>query len=334
MRTTIEELFGGHSGTQVHNSGPMTDRFDGIQTFVQVVESGSLTLAAERLHLTRSAVGKALARLESRLGARLLLRTTRSQKLTEEGQSFYEHCLRALAELDAAQSALDSGRQAPRGRLRASVPLAFGHHYAAPALLALVEHHPQLEVEVSISDRAVDLLHDGYDLAVRIGSLPDSDRIAARRLGEQRMVLAAAPAYLARFGRPADTAGLTGHRGIDYAGPGHSQCWSLTDPQGRLHTVHLTARARLDDLQAVADAAIAGVGIAWLPDWLLARYVQSGQLLRVLPDHHAAPMPIHAIWPQRRHLPARTRCAIDALVAAMPPGMRPSVAPPQPTRQR
>jgi DNA-binding transcriptional LysR family regulator len=296
----------------------MTDRFDGIQTFLQVVESGSLTLAAERLNLTRSAVGKALARLEARLGVRLLQRTTRSQSLTEEGQAYYEHCLRARSELETAESGLESGRREPRGRLRASVPLAFGHHHAAPALLGLIDRYPRLQVDVSISDRTVDLLQDGYDLAVRIGELPDSDRLVARRLGEQTIVLAAAPAYLARFGRPASVAALAQHRGIDYCGPGRSQAWALRDPQGHLQTVQLPWRARLDDLQAVADAAIAGAGVAWLPNWLLARYVQSGQLERVLADHRAAPMPIHVLWPRSHHMPAKTRCAVDALIAAMP----------------
>jgi len=296
----------------------MTDRFDGIQTFLEVVESGSLTLAAERLNLTRSAVGKALARLEARLGVRLLQRTTRSQSLTEEGQAYYEHCLRAEAELEAAESGLESGRREPRGRLRASLPLAFGHHHAAPALLGLIERYPQLQVDIAISDRTVDLVQEGYDLAVRIGELPDSDRLVARRLGEQTMLLAAAPAYLARFGRPADVAALAQHRGIDYCGPGHSQRWELRDSQGHPHTVHLPWHARLNDLQAVADAAIAGAGVAWLPNWLLARYVQSGQLEPVLADHRAAAMPIHVLWPRSRHMPAKTRCAVDALVAAMP----------------
>jgi DNA-binding transcriptional LysR family regulator len=296
----------------------MRDRFDGIQTFLEVVESGSLTLAAERLNLTRSAVGKALARLEARLGVRLLRRTTRNQSLTEEGQAYYEHCLRAQAELEAAESGLESGRREPRGRLRASLPMAFGHLHAAPALLGLIEHYPQLQVDIAISDRVVDLVQEGYDLAVRIGELPDSDRLVARRLGEQTMGLAASPAYLARFGRPTEVAALARHRGIDYCGPGHSQRWELRDPKGHLHTVHLPCHSRLNDLQAVADAAIAGAGLAWLPNWLLARYVQSGQLEPVLADHRAAVMPIHVLWPRSHHLPAKTRCAIDALVAAMP----------------
>lgn len=164
-----------------------TPRFDGVELFLQIVESGNLTEAAERLNLTRSAVGKGLARLEARLGTSLLQRSTRRQRLTEDGQAYYEHCLRALAELEAAESVLESGRQQPRGRLRASLPLAFGHHYAAPALWGLMDHFPQLEIEISFSDRLIDLAQEGFDLAVRIGALPDTDRLSARRLGSRRL---------------------------------------------------------------------------------------------------------------------------------------------------
>ncbi|MDN5509701.1 MAG: LysR family transcriptional regulator, partial [Pseudomonas sp.] len=161
-----------------------TPRFDGVELFLQIVESGNLTEAAERLNLTRSAVGKGLARLEARLGTCLLQRSTRRQRLTEDGQAYYEHCLRALAELEAAESVLESGRQQPRGRLRVSVPLAFGHHYAAPALWALLDRYPELEIDICFSDRMIDLVQEGFDMAVRIGPLPDTDRLSARRLGQ------------------------------------------------------------------------------------------------------------------------------------------------------
>ena len=280
-------------------------RFDGVELFLHIVESGNLTEAAERLNLTRSAVGKGLARLEARLGTRLLQRSTRRQHLTEDGQAYYEHCLRALAELEAAESVLESGRQQPRGRLRASVPLAFGHHYAAPALWGLMERFPELEIEISFSDRMTDLVQEGFDIAVRIGSLPDTDRLNARRLGEQAMGLAASPAYLQRVGRIKSSDDLTGHRGIAY----------------RTNTPHrsrMKSPLVLDDLQAVADAAIAGVGLAWLPSWLIAHYVLRGQLEAVLPEYREQPAPIHVLWPTAPHMPAKTRCAIDALVAATP----------------
>ncbi|MEN5152679.1 LysR family transcriptional regulator [Pseudomonas orientalis] len=282
-----------------------TPRFDGVELFLQIVESGSLSAAAERLNLTRSAVGKGLARLEARLGTCLLQRSTRRQRLTEDGQAYYEHCLRALAELEAAESVLESGRQQPRGRLRASLPLAFGHHYAAPALWGLMARYPDLEIDICFSDRMIDLAQEGFDIAVRIGPLPDTDRLSARRLGEQVMGLAASPAYLQRRGRIERIEALAAHRGIAYR-------------SNNVHRSRLVTPLVLDDLQAVADATIAGVGLAWLPSWLIAHYALRGQLEAVLPDYREQPAPIHVIWPTAPHMPAKTRCAIDALVAATP----------------
>lgn len=282
-----------------------TPRFDGVELFLQIVESGNLTEAAERLNLTRSAVGKGLARLEARLGTCLLQRSTRRQRLTEDGQAYYEHCLRALAELEAAESVLESGRQQPRGRLRVSVPLAFGHHYAAPALWALLDRYPELEIDLCFSDRMIDLVQEGFDMAVRIGPLPDTDRLSARLLGQQVMGLAASPAYLQRKGAIGSIEDLAVHRGIAYR--------SNTAQRSRLASPLI-----VDDLQAVADAAIAGVGLAWLPSWLIAHYALRGQLQAVLPSYREQPAPIHVIWPTAAHMPAKTRCAIDALVAATP----------------
>ncbi|KRP64287.1 LysR family transcriptional regulator [Pseudomonas orientalis] len=282
-----------------------TPRFDGVELFLQVVESGSLSAAAERLNLTRSAVGKGLARLEARLGTCLLQRSTRRQRLTEDGQAYYEHCLRALSELEAAESVLESGRQQPRGRLRASLPLAFGHHYAAPALWGLMDRYAELEIDICFCDRMIDLAQEGFDIAVRIGPLPDTDRLSARRLGEQVMGLTASPAYLQRRERIERIEDLALHRGIAYR-------------SNNAHRSRLVTPLVLDDLQAVADAAIAGVGLAWLPSWLIAHYALRGQLEAVLPGYREQPAPIHVIWPTAPHMPAKIRCAIDALVAATP----------------
>jgi DNA-binding transcriptional LysR family regulator len=301
----IRDKFSTDRGIKGDNRAMTTPRFDGVELFLHIVESGNLTEAAERLNLTRSAVGKGLARLEARLGTCLLQRSTRRQRLTEDGQAYYEHCLRALAELEAAESVLESGRQQPRGRLRASLPLAFGHHYAAPALWGLMARYPELEIEISFADRLVDLAQEGFDVAVRIGPLPDTDRLSARRLGEQAVGLAASPAYLQRVGPIECIEDLAGHRGIAYR--------STTSQRNPV-----ASPLMMDDLQAVADAAIAGVGLAWLPSWLIAHYVLRGQLVAVLPGYREQPAPIHVIWPTAVHMPAKTRCAIDALVAATP----------------
>lgn len=296
----------------------LRDRLDGIAVFVQAAEAGSFALAGERLHLSRSAVGKAIARLEQRLGSRLFHRTTRRQSLTEDGQAFYERCVRALAELEAAEAALDRGRAEPGGRLRVTAPVLFGRHCVAPVLVGLARAHPRLSLEMSFTDRISDLVDEGFDLAVRIGRLPDSASLAARRLGTQRMAICAAPAYLAGHGRPRSVEELAAHRGIVYARGGHEVPWRVLDAEGRTQEPRLDSRLRLDDLQAIADAAIAGAGLAWLPCWLLARHLRAGELELVLDCERVLATEIYAVWPQTRYLPSKTRAAIDALAAQIP----------------
>lgn len=296
----------------------MNDRLNGIDVFAQVVEAGSFSLAAERLHLTRSAVAKTIARLEQRLGTRLFHRTTRTQSLTEGGQGFYEHCVRALAELETGEAALESGRREPKGLLRISAPVLFGRQCIAPALLELAAKHTNLKIDMSFSDRVVDIVNEGYDIAVRVGSLVDSSTLASRHIGVQRMMVCASPAYLAKHGNPHSLEALGQHVGIVYGRDGRQVPWRLHEEDGRIHDVIITARLRLDDLQAIADAAVAGLGLAWLPCWLIARSVQSGELVQVFACNRVAPTDIHAVWPQTRYLPAKTRAAIDLLVAEVP----------------
>jgi DNA-binding transcriptional LysR family regulator len=296
----------------------MRERLDGIVVFVQAVETGSFALAAERMQLTRSAVGKTVARLEERLGVRLFHRTTRRQSLTEDGQAYYERCVRVLAELDAAEAALDMGRREPSGRLRVSVPVLFGRHCVAPVLLELARKHPGLSVDVSFSDRVVDLIEEGFDLAVRIGALPDTGSLAARRLGSQRMAICAAPAYLAKHGHPKNVDDLSSHIGIVYGRAGQTVPWPVRDGTGRIREPRIDSRLRFDDLQAIADAAVAGAGLAWLPCWMLAPHVRAGELVLVMDSQRVLATDIHAVWPQTRHLSSKSRVAIDALVAEIP----------------
>ncbi|MBP8276999.1 MAG: LysR family transcriptional regulator [Propionivibrio sp.] len=296
----------------------MSDRLSGIDAFVEAVDAGSFALAADRMRLTRSAVGKSIARLEQRLGVRLFQRTTRSLSLTEDGQAYYERCVRALAELDAGLSVLDSGKGEPVGTLRVSAPVLFGRHCAAPVLLALARRHPRLKVEMSFTDQVVDLVEEGYDLAVRVGRLPDSGTLAARRLATQRMVICAAPSYLAEHGKPADEDALSRHVGIVYGRSGRVVPWHVRDPAGHELKPRIDARLVFDDLQAIADAAIAGAGLAWLPCWLVAKHVRTGELELVLDCDHRSTTEIHAVWPHSRYLPIKTRMAIDALVAETP----------------
>lgn len=303
----------------------MNDRLNGITTFVRAVEAGSFSLAAERMNLTRSAVGKTIARLEQRLGVLLFQRTSRKQKLTTEGQIYYERCLRALAELDAADAELNSGRIQPQGVLRISAPKLIGRHCITPVLTPLIERYPQLQLNLIYSDQVADLIEEGLDLAVRIGPLLDSSSLVARPLGRQHQALCASPAYLARHGLPDSVDALTGHRAIAYHRAGQDLVWQTLSANTQGLAVDI--RLRLDDLHSLTDAAIAGMGLAWLPDWQLAQFIRSGQLIAVLPELQLLPTDIHIVWPQTRFLPAKTRVAIDTLLADAPAMLRGQTSP-------
>ncbi len=296
----------------------INDRLTGITTFVQVVEAGNFALAAERLHLTRSAVGKSIARLEQRLGVLLFHRNPRGLNLTLEGQAYYDRCLRALSELDAADAELDSGRREPQGGLRVSAPKLLGRHCITPILMRLLDSYPELRIDIRLNDRVADLVEDGFDLAVRIGPLADSASLIARRLGEQYLALCAAPAYLAARGTPEDIAALDGHSGVAYHRFGEDIGWRqlLADPD--FGDLNIDIRLRVDDLHSLADAAVAGAGLVWLPNWLLTHYLRNGALVPILGHIKLIPSEIHAVWPHTRYLPAKTRAAIDALLAQMP----------------
>ncbi|KQV99636.1 LysR family transcriptional regulator [Rhizobacter sp. Root1221] len=297
----------------------MQDRLDGVTVFVETVQAGGFARAAERLGLSRSAVAKAIARVEARLAVRLFHRTTRVQSLTDDGQLYYERCLRALEELRLAEASLESGRHEVSGRLRVSMPVLFGRLCVAPVLVKLAGAHPKLELDLLFSDRPVDVIGERIDLVVRNGAIGAAgEQLRARRLSSQRKVLCAAPAYLAQRGHPADIAALSEHDALLYRRADHVQPWLLPDDEGKLTEVTLSSRMRFDDLAVVADAAAAGMGLAWLPEWLVRDRLAAGQLLPLLDRHPPASVPCHALWPAAQHMHLRMRLAIDALVAELP----------------
>lgn len=296
----------------------MSDHLSGVFTFVRAAEAGSFALAGQRMGLSRSAVGKSIARLEEQLGVRLFHRTTRSQSLTDDGQVFYERCARALAELKAAEAALDSGRRAPSGRLRVSVPVLFGRRCVAPILVNVAQRHPQLELEVTFSDRRTDLVEEGFDLAVRGGNLGDSAGLMSRRLGTQVTLVCAAPSYLAERGRPRSLADLVHHEGLAQGRESGIVPWRFLDAEGRTQEAPFASRIRFDDMEAIVDAAVAGAGLAWLPCWMITDRIRSGALVRVLEEVPGWCCDIYAVWPQTRHLPSKVRVVIDELIARVP----------------
>ncbi|HFS0184127.1 TPA: LysR substrate-binding domain-containing protein [Enterobacter hormaechei] len=296
----------------------MTDTLKDIPVFVASVEAGSFAQAAVRLHLSRSAVGKSIARLEERLGVRLFHRTTRSQRLTDNGALFYERCLRALEEIRGAESQLETGKHQVSGRLRVAVPVLFGRQCIAPLLIELSQEHPGLELEMSFSDRVVDLVEEGFDMAVRNGALADSSVLVARRLGEHRMVLCAAPDYLLKNGQPQTVDDLRQHTAINYTRAGRVLPWQLMDYDGTSRTFIPRSSLNMDDLQAICDAALAGHGLAWLPCWMVIKEIQQGDLVPLLKQAPDVRFDVHAVWQQTPHLPLRVRIAIDMLVKRLP----------------
>lgn len=296
----------------------MTDTLKDIPVFVASVEAGSFAQAAVRLHLSRSAVGKSIARLEERLGVRLFHRTTRSQRLTDNGALFYERCLRALEEIRGAESQLETGKHQVSGRLRVAMPVLFGRQCIAPLLIELAQEHPGLELEMSFSDRIVDLVEEGFDMAVRNGTLADSAVLVARRLGVHRMVLCAAPDYLIKNGQPQSVDDLRQYTAINYTRAGRVLPWQLMDYDGTSRTFIPRSSLNMDDLQAICDAALAGHGIAWLPCWMVIKEIHQGNLVPLFKQAPDVRFEVHAVWQQTPHLPLRVRIAIDMLVKRLP----------------
>ncbi|NHV26732.1 LysR substrate-binding domain-containing protein [Burkholderia sp. D-99] len=295
----------------------MRSNLKGIDVFVAAAEASSFAQAADKLHITRSAVGKSIARLEERLGVVLFQRTTRSQSLTDEGALFYDHCLRAMEQIQAGEALLETGKWHMKGRLRVSMPTLFGHLCVAPILIELAKVHPELDLDLSFSDRSVDLVEERFDLAVRVGTLPNSSGLVARPLGEHRMAFCASPAYLSRCGEPATYEELERHRALAYTRFGQVHRWPVI-VDGQRVELQPAVRLLSDDLSALMDAAVADLGVAWLPYWLVRDALRGGALRELLPDRPGVIFPIQAVWPYTLHLPLKVRAAVDALLEHLP----------------
>jgi DNA-binding transcriptional LysR family regulator len=301
---------------------PSLDGYGGVRAFVAVAEHGGFAAAAPALGLSPSAVGKAVARLEARLGVRLLARTTRSVALTDDGRLYQARCVAALAGLAQAEAELKQGRNEPSGLLRVALPPLLGRAFVMPVLLGLVARWPALRLEASFDAAPVDLTAGGVDLAVRIGALEDRAGLSARPLGVQRRVVCATPAYLEARGRPGTVQDLAAHDCLVEARDGRPTPWPYVDADGAARALAVDGRVRIGDAQMLAEAARAGAGIAMVPRWLVAADLAAGRLETVLDGVFDSPLPVNLVWPRTPWPSARLRAAIDALVdryAAQPP---------------
>lgn len=287
------------------------DRFSEMQTFVAVVDSGGFTRASEVLGVSRAAVSRQVGELEGRLGTRLLHRTTRRIALTEEGEIFHASCRDVLQSLDEAESEVTARTFVPRGRLRMNVPVSFGITRIAPWLGEFHELYPQVEVDVTLADRTVDLLEEGFDLAIRIGVLQDSSLIS-RRLATTKLVLCASPRYLEKHGRPNSPADLADHQTIAYSYFSAGNVWEFTGPEGVV-SVTVKPWMRTNNGDTVVRVGASGQGIILQPDFVVDDTVASGELEELLPDYRARDLGVHALYPTRRHVSARVRAFVDFL---------------------
>jgi len=295
--------------------GRAMSRFEDMLTFVRVIEAGGITGAAERLNIAKSAVSRRLSALESRLGVHLVARTTRRLTPTETGRAFYDRAVRILADLEEAEQAVSSAEAELRGTLRIAAPLTFSVRHLSPVLSAFMLAHPDISVDLDLNDRPVNLVEDGFDLAIRIGRLTDSSLIA-RRLATVRRVVVSSPAYWDRHERPTRPADLAGHATMSYANVPDTETWGFVrEDGGSLSTGPSGSRLRANNGEMLAEMAVAGLGVAVLPTFIVSDAILSGRLEMVLPDVAPPQLGAWVVYPPTRHLSRRVRAFIDFIAA-------------------
>jgi DNA-binding transcriptional LysR family regulator len=295
------------------------DRFDAMQAFVRVVEAGSFTKAAETLHMSKTTVTQLVQQLEARLRVKLLNRTTRKVNVTADGAVFYERAIRLLADLDDAETSLSSAQVLPRGRLRVDVPSPLAALILIPALPAFYERYPDIQIDMGVSDRIVDMIDENVDCVVRGGELTDQSLIA-RRVGDLTLGVFAAPSYLARVGTPAHPRELedSPHRvvGFLWARTGKALPYAMHRQDEHLHIKGRYALA-IDDGNAYLAAGLAGLGVLWLPTYMSRVHQAQGALVPLFEDWRLESMPMYVAYPPNRHISAKLRVFIDWVVELM-----------------
>ena len=287
------------------------NQFEELQAFVRVVDAGSITAAADQLGVAKSAISRRLSELEARLGTQLLARTTRRMSLTDAGSSYYQRSRRILAELADADAEAGGDTRELQGRLRLAAPLTFGLMHLATAITDFAASYPQVEIDVDLNDRAVDLVGEGFDLALRITELEDSS-LVARRLCPIKHVLCASPDYWQRYGRPETPADLAGQQALRYSNAPRLG-WPYVAPDGRRGELRLETRLTANNGDLLCQAGTAGLGVLHQPLFIAHQAIESGELEPVLTDYRWRELSAYAVYPANRNLPVRVRRFIDFL---------------------
>ncbi|HZN47949.1 MAG TPA: LysR family transcriptional regulator [Ramlibacter sp.] len=287
------------------------DRFEEMRAFTAVVDAGSFVRAAEALQVSKTAVSRWVNDLEARLGVRLLHRTTRKLSLTVEGEVFHARCKELLADVEEAEAEVTAGADEAVGLLRINVPVSFGLLHLARLWPAFMQQHPQVELDVTLSDRIVDLVDEGYDLAVRIAQLPSST-LVSRKLAATRMVLCASPDYLRRHGTPSHPSEIAAHAVFTYTLLAMGEQWAFQGPEGPV-SVKVSPRMRSNSGDTCLAAALQHQGIVLQPSFMVGLHLRAGELVEVLPQYRSRELGIHAVYASRKHVTPKVRVLIDFL---------------------
>lgn len=289
------------------------DRIDLFRTFARVVECASFTRAADTLGMPRSSVSAAVIELEARVGSRLLHRTTRKVSPTQDGAAFYERCLRLIADVEEIEGLFRQTSVGPSGSLRIDVPGRIGRLIIAPALPEFLTRHLQLDIELRVTDRAINLVEESVDCVLRVGPLGDSGLIA-RKIGDLPLINVASPGYLAHHGTPGAPDDLAAHLAVNYASPstGRVEDWEWIE-DGEMHTCPMRSRVIVNSSEAYIACCLAGLGLIQIPAYDVKGHLKGGELVEVMPDHRAAPMPMTLLYPHRQHLSRRLQVFADWL---------------------
>jgi len=285
-----------------------------IECFIAVAELGSFVKAADALSISKAAVSRTILDLEARLGARLMQRTTRRLSLTEAGVLYLESCKQIVSALEDADHIISAGNTDPTGLLRINAPQTFGVQHMTRVWPALLHRYPGIKLDITLSDRIVDIVEEGYDLAIRIAHMPSSSLIY-RKLATTRIVVCAAPDYLERHGTPQHPQQLKDHMVMGYTYAADKDEWRFTGPHGAV-SVKTNVRLHANNGDTCVAAALAGIGITRQPTFMLSQYIRSGKLVPLMPDFSCGELGIYAVYPSRTHLPAKVRATIDFLVQA------------------
>jgi DNA-binding transcriptional LysR family regulator len=286
------------------------DRLRLIETFVRVVQAGSFSAVAREELSTQSAISKQVQALEAQVGARLLVRTTRSHSLTEAGQRYYDHCLQALDTLEAARLAVHRAEHEVSGVLRVAAPVAFGRLHIVPRLPAFYARHPQIQLDLQLDDGFVDLVAAGVDVAFRVGELKDS-RLVARRIGTAHRMVLASPAYLARHGEPLTPQALAQHNCIVYTGLVNLNEWTFADARGQALAVRVGGNFQSNSSEAIRQAVCEGIGIAYAPQWVYGDDIRAGRVQPILTGFLASALPLNVVFQPSRRPSLKVQMAVD-----------------------